>query len=173
MVHLMDGVVIGCSPTSNALMVYNPRNCQYYELDSYRLDSYCLLGSVYPTLKYDSGLFCSLFQDNITSFEEKYSPGMQVKCIDPSTNMLLAGTVMDIPFLLDPSGNSSVLLYKILFDNGTTASISLSIMASINSLPPIDVADSDSHDSLLPPYFRLNSKITFEHEGQFHKCFLG
>jgi hypothetical protein len=28
MVHMMDGVVIGCSPTSNALMVYNPRNCQ-------------------------------------------------------------------------------------------------------------------------------------------------
>jgi hypothetical protein len=173
MAHLMNGVVIGCSLTSIVLMVYNPRNRQYYEPDSYCLDSYCLLGSVYPTLKYDGGLFCFLFQDNITSFEEKYSPGMQVKRIDPSTKMLLADTIMDIPFLLDPSGNSSVLLYTILFDNSTTASISLSVMASIISLPPIDIADSDSLDSLLPPFLRLNSKISFEHKGQYHKGFLG
>jgi len=32
--HSMDGVIIGCSPTYNARLVYNPRNKQYYEPDS-------------------------------------------------------------------------------------------------------------------------------------------
>jgi hypothetical protein len=40
MVHLMDGVIVSWSPTSNALMVYNPCNRQYYKLDSYWVDSY-------------------------------------------------------------------------------------------------------------------------------------
>jgi hypothetical protein len=123
-------------------------------------------------LKYSGGLFCSLLQEDSPSFEENYPPGMQVKHIDPSTNMLLAGTVMDIPFLLDPSGNGFVPLYTILFDNGTTASIPLRDMASIIPLPPVDVANFDSHDSFLLPFLRLNSKITFEHEGQYHKGLL-
>jgi hypothetical protein len=173
MAHMMDGVGIGCSPTSNALMVYNPRNCQYYEPDSYCLDSYHLPRSVYPTLKYNGGLFCSLLQDNNPSFEEKYPLGMQVKHINPSTTMLLAGTVMDIPFPLDPSGNGSVPLYTILFDNGTMASIPLSNMASIIPLPPVNVANSGSNNSLLPLFLHLNSKIAFEHKGQYHKGFLG
>jgi len=33
--HTMDGIAIGRSPTSNALLVYNPRTKRYYELDSY------------------------------------------------------------------------------------------------------------------------------------------
>jgi hypothetical protein len=60
MAHTMDGVIVGRSPTSNALMVYNPCNRQYYEPDSCRIDSYRLPGSVYLTLCYDSGLLCSL-----------------------------------------------------------------------------------------------------------------
>ena len=36
----MDGIAIKCSPTSNALLVYNPRNKKFYEPDSYRLDPY-------------------------------------------------------------------------------------------------------------------------------------
>ncbi len=34
MADTMDGVIIGRSPTSNALMVFNPRNGQYYEPES-------------------------------------------------------------------------------------------------------------------------------------------
>jgi hypothetical protein len=58
--HTMDGIIIGSSPTSNALLVYNPRNKQYYKLDSYCMNSYCLPGSVYGGITYDSGLFCTL-----------------------------------------------------------------------------------------------------------------
>jgi hypothetical protein len=45
-------------------------------------------------------------------------------------------------------------------------------MASIIPLPPINVADSGSHNSLLPLFLCLNSKITFEHKGQYHTGFL-
>jgi hypothetical protein len=173
MAHTMDCVVICCSPTSIPLMVYNPRNHQYYKPDSYCLDSYHLLGSVYPTLKYNGGLFCSLLQDDNSSFKENYHPGTRVKRINLSINMLLAGTVMVTPFLLDPSGDGSVPLYTILFDNGTTASIPLSNMARIIPLPPVNVADSDSHDSLLPLFLCLNSNITFEHKCQYHNGCLG
>ena len=38
--HTMNGIAIGHSPTSNALLVYNPRTKRYYEPDSYRLDPY-------------------------------------------------------------------------------------------------------------------------------------
>ena len=58
--HTMDGIVIGRSPTSKALLVYNPRNKQYYEPDSYRLDPYHLPGLAYPSIKYDGGLFVNL-----------------------------------------------------------------------------------------------------------------
>jgi hypothetical protein len=63
MVHTMDGVIVSHSPTSNALMVYIPRNRRYFEPDSYRIDSYQLPGLVYLTLRYDGGLFCSLLCD--------------------------------------------------------------------------------------------------------------
>ncbi len=97
---------------------------------------------------------------------------MRVERINPKTNKLLAGTVIDIPFPLDPSSDTSILNYTILFDDGSTASIPLEQMAGIIPPPPINVDDSDSTASLLPPFLRLNSKITFEHESQYHKGFL-
>jgi hypothetical protein len=35
--HTMDGIIVGRSPTSNALLVYNPHTKKYYEPNSYRL----------------------------------------------------------------------------------------------------------------------------------------
>jgi hypothetical protein len=37
----------------------------------------------------------------------------------------------------------------------------------------VGLENSDAATSLLPPFLRLNSKITYEHEGQYHKGFLG
>ena len=127
--HTMDGIIVGRSPTSNALLVYNPRTKQYYEPDSYCIDSYRLPGSVYSDVKYDGGLFCSLLRDDNPSFEEKYPPGTRVERIDLSTNMLLAGTVMDNPFPSDVSDPDAKIFYTILFDNGTSASVPLSDMS--------------------------------------------
>jgi hypothetical protein len=157
--HAIDGVIVGCSPTSNALFVYNPYNKQYYKPDSYRIESYHLLCSVYRDIKYDGGLFCSLLHDDNLPMEEKYPTGTWVECLNPSTEMLLAGTVMGVPFpddlLLDGAPS-----YTILFDNGTTMSIPLSEMAVIIPEPPVYITHSCPQDSLLPPFLCLNSKIT-------------
>ena len=48
--HTMDSIIVGRSPTYNAILVYNPRNQRYYELDSYKIDPYRLPSSVYPTI---------------------------------------------------------------------------------------------------------------------------
>ncbi len=124
--HTIDGIVIGRSPTSNALLVYNPCNKQYYEPDIYHLDPYHLPSLVYPSIKYEGGLFVSLLCGDKPQFKEKYLPGTQVERINPSTNMLVLGTVMNIPFPINISGSSKVstdLPCTILFDNGNTASI--------------------------------------------------
>ena len=93
--------------------------------------------------------------------------------------MLLAGTtVMDIPLIstVSSSDDSSdpSYSYTILFDNGTSASTFLSEMPTIIPKSPIDIDSSDSQDSFLPPFLRLNSKITYEHDRQYqyHKGFL-
>jgi hypothetical protein len=171
--HTMDGIIIGRSATSNALLVYNPRNKQYYEPNSYRIDSYRLPGSIYCNLKYNGGLFCYLYRDESPPIEDLYPPGTRVERINPFSKMLLADTVMDIPLIsaISSSDDSSdpSYSYTILFDNGTSASIPLHEMASIIIIPnpPVDIDSSDSQDSLLPPFLRFNSKITYEHDGHF------
>jgi hypothetical protein len=106
--------------------------------------------------------------------EELYPPGTQVKRINPTMNMLLAGTVMDIPLSTIPLDSPS---YQILFDNGTSASMSLTDMPSLIPAPlvwmsaPVDSL-SDESSSLLPPFLSVNIWITYEHEGTYHKGFL-
>jgi hypothetical protein len=172
--HTMDGIAIGRSPTLNAMLVYNPWTKQYYEPDSYRLDPYPLPSSVYPSLNYDGGLFCSLFWDEHVPVEELYPPGMQVEQLDPVTNMLLAGTVMDIPLSTAPLGST---LYHVLCDNGTSASIPFAEMESLIPAPPLPSStptdsSSDGSSSLLPPFLSVNSQITYEHDNAYHKGFL-
>jgi hypothetical protein len=116
-------------------MVYNPRNKQYYEPDSYQIDSYRLPTLVYPDVKYDDGLFCYLLREENPSMEEKYPPGTRVEQIDPSTNILVGGTVMDIPQSQTMMESLAKPSYTILFDNGTTSSVPLSEMASITPSP--------------------------------------
>ncbi len=109
--HTMDGIVLGCSPTSNAILVYNPRNQRYCEPDSYKMDPYCLPPSVYPTIKYDGGLFVLLHRNGTPPISKPYPPGMRDLDITPSSGRSLAGTVMDIPF--DPTSSPQ---YLIIFD---------------------------------------------------------
>jgi hypothetical protein len=60
----MDEIVLDQSSTSNAIYVYNPRNQCYNKPVSYRIDPYRLPSSVYPTIKYNGGLFVSLHHDD-------------------------------------------------------------------------------------------------------------
>ena len=170
--HTMDRIVIGRSPSSNALLVYNPRNKKYYEPNDNLIDPYRLPGSAYPTLKYDGGLFVNLLCSNNPHFKEKYPPGTHVERMDPVSNMLCSGTVMYIPFPLSSSlssEDSTDLPYTILFDYGMTATVPLSKMADLIPPPPLISTSTNSESALLPPFLQLNSKITYEHEGQYHK----
>jgi hypothetical protein len=112
--HTMDSIAVSCSPTLNALLVYNPRTKTYYEPDSYHLDPYQLPSSVYPSLTYNGGLFCLLYWDDNPLMEERYPPGTRVEQIDPTTHMLLAGTVMDIPLHSNPTGLATYLILLIM-----------------------------------------------------------
>jgi hypothetical protein len=175
--HTMDGIVIGRLPTSNALLVCNLLNCKYYEPNSYCIDPYHLPTSVYLDIKYDGGLFCSLLHNENPHTEEKYPPGTRIEKVNLSSNMLLSGTVMDIPFPAmsadSPPGNLS---YTVLFNSGTTASIPLQDMASLILPPPVGSSSgsdsSSSQDSLLLPFLCINSKITYKNDGKYHKGFL-
>ncbi len=73
--HTLDSIVIGRSPTSNAILVYNPCNQWHYKPDSYKIDTYHLPSSVYPTIIYDGGLFVSLHRSDAPSISEPYPPG--------------------------------------------------------------------------------------------------
>jgi len=165
--HTMDGIIVGRSPTSNAILVYNPRNQRYYEPDSYKIDPYRLPSSVYPMIIYDGGLFVSLHRGDVPIISEPYPPGTRIE--EPSSSnetIKRSGTVMDIP--IDPTSSPQ---YLVLFDDGTTKSISARDMPSFIPKPHTGKSGSDS-SHLLPPFLRLNSKITFDHEGQYHKGYL-
>ena len=105
--------------------------------------------------------------------EEKCPPGTRIERIHPSTNILDLGTVMDIPVYTDSPDSSGNYSDTILFDNGTTSALPLLDMASIIPTPPVQEEDSTNTNCLLPPFLQLNSKITYDHAGQFHKGFLG
>jgi hypothetical protein len=132
---------------------------------------------VYLDIKYDGGLFCYLLCDENPHMEEKYPTGTQIEQVDSSTNMLLSGMVMDIPFPGTSADSPPCgLSYTVLFNNGSTASIPLQNMALLIPPPPVNpssVGDSSSsQDSLLLHFLCINSKITYKHEGQYHKGYL-
>ncbi len=106
----------------------------------------------------------SLHHDDILSISKPYPPGTRVEDTVAGTDILRSGTVMDIP--LDPMIS---LHYLIQFDDETTKSVPASEMSSLIPKPSTNPSDS-SH--LLPPFLHLNSKITYEHDGQYHKGYL-
>ncbi len=142
--HMLDGIVIGRSPTLNAILVYNPRNQQYYEPNSYRLDPYQFPSSVYPSVVYVGRLFVSLHREGIALISEPYPPGTQVEDVNPHTNTTQLGTVIDIP--VDPNQSPH---YLVQFDNGTSQSIPSADMWSLIPKPPVDALES-AH--LLPTF---------------------
>jgi hypothetical protein len=106
---------------------------------------------------------------------EKYPPGTLVDQLDPVTNMFLLGTVMDIHSLwtsltqtvLDtivpiPFYSTMALLTRLLSPK----------MLSLIPLPLGQIPPSGNQDALLHPFFPLNSHITYEYSGQYHKGYL-
>jgi hypothetical protein len=124
--HTMDGILISCSLTSNAILVYNPRNQKYYEPDSYWLDPYCLPSSVYPNIKYNGGLLVSLHWDETAVISKPFPLGTRVEEFDQLSKTTQAGMVMDIP--INPLSSPQ---YLIMFDDVTTRSFSSANMQAL------------------------------------------
>ena len=70
----LDGIVLGRSPISNALLVYNPRSKSFYEPVDYTIDPHRIPGAMYSEVKYDGGLFCSLKRDVTLSDQDEAYP---------------------------------------------------------------------------------------------------
>ena len=79
---------------------------------------------------------------------------------------------MDIPLCTALSESPS---YQILFNNGMSASIPLPEMQSMIPAPPVPMTNPaeslPAHSSLLLPFLSVNSRITYKHEGTYHKGF--
>ena len=70
----MDGIILGRNSNSNAAIVYDPCNKNFYFPESYGIDPHRQPGSVYSNIKYDGGLFCNLYRDDSPSQDEAYPP---------------------------------------------------------------------------------------------------
>lgn len=171
--HAVDGIVVGRSDTSNAPIVYNPRNKKFYdEVQSFRVDSHRLPGAVYAKsgITYNGGLFCHLKRDGSPPQDEQFSPGTRVEEEDPRTKVLHKGTVTDIP--IDPAQPDSELHYMVVFDNGVSRSVPLIDMVDMVLKPPASPVEQ-SQDRGIPEFYQVGRKITYEYEGQYHKGYMG
>ena len=120
---------------------------------------------MYPTIRYDGGLFVLLHRDEAPVISEPYPLGTRVLDTTLPSGRSLAGTVMDIPF--DPTSPPQ---YLVIFNDGTTRAV---LSKDMPSLIPKPVHASPDSSHILPPFLQPGSKITFEHDGQLHKRFPG
>ena len=167
----MDGIALGCSPTSNVPLVYNPRNKQFHEPETHRLDPYRIPSSMYSNIKYDGGSFCSLVKDGALSQDKAYPPGTHMIQEDPTTWTLHSGTVMAI--LLDSSQPVEQQLYLIEFDNFTTIFTPIADMPRYTPKPPVSLSPATKNNPLLPDFLQLKKKITYEHDRQYYQGHIG
>ena len=139
----MDGIIVGRCPDSTAVLLYNPQNKNFYQLDSYHIDPHRLPGSIYSNIKYDGGLFCALKRDETTSQDEEFPPDIRVEEQHSTTKVLCSGTVVDIP--LDSSQSDEAKSYLIQFDDSTSRSVLASDTPLLVVKPPIvDESEQDS-----------------------------
>jgi hypothetical protein len=107
---------------------------------------------------YIGGLFVSLDLEDTVGISKPYPPGARVEEFNPTLGSTHAGMVMDFPFDL-----SSLPQYLIMFDDGTTLSVS---SHNIPALIPKQVTSILATSHLLPPFLKIGSKVTFEHNCQ-------
>ena len=77
---------------------------------------------------------------------------------------------MDIP--MDPSQPEDTLHYLVMYDDGRTRSVPLADMSDIVLKPPAPATELDIERGL-PPHYQVGQKVTYEHEGQYYKGYMG
>ena len=166
----MEGIAVGRSTTSNAMVFYNPTTKQYYEPDTYKLDPSRLPSTAFPkTIVYDGGIFADLYRDNNPNVPEPFPPGTRVLvCLHGST-AASEGTISSIP-LKGETGSTDAETYMVLFDDGSLAPAHLSELRSVTQDP--QSATSDTSSSSLPAFLASGTKVILAKDGIFHKGYL-
>ena len=160
----MDGIILGHDLNSNAVIVYNPRNKNFYCPESYRIDPQRQPGLVDSNIKYDGGLLCNLYRDESPSQDEAYPPSTRVEQTNPLTHILRSGTVEDISVVTSQPDESKC--YLVQFDNSFTKFLPVSEMPFITIQLPVMI-NGDKQDTLLPAFLQVGNRITYNHDGQF------
>jgi hypothetical protein len=180
----MDGIAVGRDELSNTILFYNPINKQYYRPPIYKLDEGRLPISTFPkSIRFDGGLTCGLLRHKTDPTPEPFPPGTRVSI--HQNDKIVKGTISNVPLPFFSTANTASLegdestdgqstTYVIQLDDGTTIECDFSTLAPqipSSSLPSDQVSSStpaDPFDSM-PYILKRNSKITFDHQGAFHK----
>ena len=129
----LEGMAIGRSDTSNAMVFYNPITRQYYEPDMYKLDPTRLPSSVWPNdIKYDGGLFACLYRDDSPDIPEPFPPGSRVVISTTTDGTSTIGTVSAIP-LKTHTGHSATDACLVHLDNGSMTQAPIDSMTILHS----------------------------------------
>jgi hypothetical protein len=170
--HTLDGIAIGRSETSNAMIFYNPKTKRYYKPDSYKLDPSRLPSSVWPQdIQYDGGIFADLYRDNNPNVPEPYPPGTCVLVCNKDSASSTPGTITDIP-IKDTDGAASSDTYVVLLDSGSSTPVDSSSLRHIHEVPPSSNVPPTTSLSPLPSFLAHGSKIVLALNGSFHKGYL-
>jgi transposase InsO family protein len=168
----MEGIAIGRSDTSNAMIFYNPRTRQYYEPDSYKLDPSRLPSTVWPSdITYDGGIFADLYRDSNPNVPEHFPPGTRVQVVLPNSSSPTLGTISTIP-LKTTTGAVDDGTYMVLLDEGKLIPVASTQLNLFDDNAPVSSDLSPSADTAIPSFLCNGSKVTLAKGGHYHKGFL-
>ncbi|KAL7549847.1 hypothetical protein ACHAWF_013106, partial [Thalassiosira exigua] len=175
----LDGIAVGRDEKSNTIVFYNPITKSYYRPQAFRLDESRLPATTFPTsIRYDGGLTCGLFRNRTDPVPEPFPPGTRVNV--KRDEAVVRGTIQRVPIFASPlvqtaasQDDASPSSYAILLDDGTTVERSFEDLTSSSPAdrPPSETAPNPF--ASLPHFLQLNAKLTMDHEGSFHKGYLG
>jgi hypothetical protein len=172
--HTLDGIAVGRDDRSNTIVFYNPITKRYYRPPAFKLDESRLPITSFPkSLSYDGGLTCGLLRNRSDPTPEPFPPGMRVLVI-ASDESSTKGTIQNIPLPCDDSTIDNPTKYTVHLDNGTTVEADFHQLAdpSKTSTTMDEASYTNARISGLPHDLQPNSKVTFDHNGAFHKGYL-
>ena len=176
--HTLDGIAVGRDDRSNTVVFYNPITKRYYHPPAFKLDEARLPVTSFPkSIRYDGGLTCGLLRNKSDPTPEPFPPGMHVhvQLSDDLESPPQKGTIQNIPLPSDADTTDKPTPYTIHLDDGTI------VEAQFHQLSDPSPTVSPSNDtqsytnariSGLPHDLQPNSKVTFDHNGAFHKGYL-
>ena len=159
-------------------MVYNPTTKQYYKPDNYKFDPSRLPCNKFPSqIYYNGALHADLYRHSHKNTPEQYPSGMILKLSrkDDDPADYTTAIVSSIP-IRNSAGNAVPNQYILQHHNGSTFTKKLSKRDKVadspinktRSVPTPSLPLSDS----LPIWLQHGCKITYNHDGEYHKGFI-